>query len=342
MKKERFKELDGLRGIAACLVMIFHFFEGHLPFVGLGSTGVDLFFIISGFVIFLSINSVSKGREFVISRVSRLYPTYWFCVVITFILVSVYAFHDHQPIHTRTFIFDLTMFQHYFFKPDLDPVYWTLIVEMTFYILILILFKLNLLKHIVPIGTLLTIILLATYPFQHNAVIVDSFFYFGLPTFFPLFFAGIVFYKIYDGVPKKIWYYLLLGLCYITQVSLYDLTKIAFRISQVKYACMLTLFFGFFILFVSNKLNFVTSRPILFLGKISFALYLTHHEVIAYIVDPLFGGILHCSFFVTATIAIACSIIAAALVNRYIEVPFSKKMKEYLKSTFLPQPVHSI
>ena len=55
----RFKELDALRGVAALMVMFFHFSLGRaLPsvfkYIRLGNTGVELFFMISGFVIFMS------------------------------------------------------------------------------------------------------------------------------------------------------------------------------------------------------------------------------------------------------------------------------------------------
>ena len=69
---KRYQELDALRGIAALFVVFFHFTmgrEGLNTFFKLGTTGVDLFFIISGFVIFMSLQKISKGRDFVINRV---------------------------------------------------------------------------------------------------------------------------------------------------------------------------------------------------------------------------------------------------------------------------------
>ena len=86
-KSNRYQELDALRGIAAIMVVLFHFTmgrkEANLGFK-LGTTGVDMFFIISGFVIFMSINKVKTSGEFIINRISRLYPTYWACVTFTF------------------------------------------------------------------------------------------------------------------------------------------------------------------------------------------------------------------------------------------------------------------
>ena len=92
IKSKRFHELDALRGIAALMVVFFHFTigraEAKLGFK-LGTTGVDLFFIISGFVIFMSLSKVKSSLDFVINRVSRLYPTYWVSVTFTFILIKL-------------------------------------------------------------------------------------------------------------------------------------------------------------------------------------------------------------------------------------------------------------
>ena len=67
IQSNRFQELDALRGIAALMVVFFHFTigrpEAKLGFK-LGTTGVDLFFIISGFVIFIL--RVKKNSNFII------------------------------------------------------------------------------------------------------------------------------------------------------------------------------------------------------------------------------------------------------------------------------------
>lgn len=83
--KKRLIELDALRGIAALSVVIYHYttrynsLYGHDSFLDNNyfhycSQGVQLFFMISGFVIFLTLNHIKKPMDFVISRFSRLYP----------------------------------------------------------------------------------------------------------------------------------------------------------------------------------------------------------------------------------------------------------------------------
>ena len=76
----RLVELDALRGIAAVVVVLYHLTywndaAGQAPFsVFWGHYGVELFFIISGFVIFMTLAQARDLRAFAVSRVARLYP----------------------------------------------------------------------------------------------------------------------------------------------------------------------------------------------------------------------------------------------------------------------------
>ncbi len=79
--KAHFHVLDGLRGVAALAVVVFHFMEWIFPieenFIGYGFLAVDFFFCLSGFVIAYAYdNRISKMgvREFFISRIIRLHP----------------------------------------------------------------------------------------------------------------------------------------------------------------------------------------------------------------------------------------------------------------------------
>ena len=89
-KRRRINEIDFLRFVAALSVVLFHYsFRGHaaddlsvMPYPVLetvaryGYLGVDLFFLISGFVILMTASSGSL-KDFVISRAVRLYPAFW-------------------------------------------------------------------------------------------------------------------------------------------------------------------------------------------------------------------------------------------------------------------------
>ena len=112
-KSKRYSELDALRGITVLLVFMFHYVmvtEEHYDWFVWGTTGVDLFFIISGFVISLSIEHVSSAKEFIRNRFARLYPTYWFSVSFTFIIICFANYYKGSEPPLMTYLANMTMF----------------------------------------------------------------------------------------------------------------------------------------------------------------------------------------------------------------------------------------
>src|SRR6185437_9271256 len=86
MQKQRFLELDAMRGIAALMVTFAHFHVGSSVVETLGyygQFGVQLFFILSGFVIFQTLLFCKGPLDFIYLRFSRLYPAYWASILIT-------------------------------------------------------------------------------------------------------------------------------------------------------------------------------------------------------------------------------------------------------------------
>lgn len=147
-KQRRLLELDGLRGIAAVMVVIYHYFirydeiYGHtfkaFPVIEFGKYGVNLFFMISGFVIFWTISKTAKPSGFIWSRFSRLYPVYWAALLITFAVISLCGLPGRE-ISNVDFIYNFLMFHQYFDVKHLDGVYWTLTLELSFYFWMLML-----------------------------------------------------------------------------------------------------------------------------------------------------------------------------------------------------------
>jgi peptidoglycan/LPS O-acetylase OafA/YrhL len=96
---------------------------------------------------------------------------------------------------------------------------------------------------------------------------------------------------------------------------------------------MLVIYFSLFILFVNNKLGFIVSKWSLFLGKISFALYLIHQYISIRVIIPYLVDDLHYNFWLASLFgALPVVILLASLITYFIEVPFSKKLKEKLRS----------
>lgn len=138
MRKSRLLELDALRGIAALGVVLFHYMVAFIDqytygteiFPGFryfryGKHGVALFFIISGFVIFMSLERTKRSYDFIFGRFSRLYPTYWAAVILSVAVVTFAKLPDLQ-INLKDALINLTMFQGFFSVPHIDGNYWTL------------------------------------------------------------------------------------------------------------------------------------------------------------------------------------------------------------------------
>lgn len=148
---ERIEYLDGLRGVAAVLVLIGHVGERICETVGApgldwvldyfspGRVGVIAFFCISGFVIPFSFRSPNAVRNFAISRFFRLYPAYWVSLV-TFLALNALLGIYFPAVQIAA---NVTMAHAALGQPDVIGVYWTLFYELVFYILCAIAFSLG-------------------------------------------------------------------------------------------------------------------------------------------------------------------------------------------------------
>jgi len=340
-KQPRYKELDALRGIAALLVVFFHFTmnrpQADYGFK-LGTTGIDLFFLISGFVILMSLSKIKSSSDYIINRASRLYPAYWTAVTFTFILIIFSRTYGRNFIEAFTFndyLANLTMFQFYFVLPDLDGPYWTLIIELNFYIGMFFLFHYKKMKYLNAIGLSLSCI----------AVILTSYFYsvyevkwlihwVPLLQYIPLFFAGTLFYRIYKDKTRLAENYLMIAICFTCQILLFNYAGRSFNfISHSEYALMLILYFTFFILFVNGNLKFIVTSLTMFFGRISYPLFLSHQFLSINILIPFLTKKLHINFWIASFgIALPISIVIAYLITKYIEVPLGQVMKEKLRA----------
>ena len=146
---QRLGQIDALRGLAAMAVVLYHYSTrfGQLypqapqPSWALpgGHFGVNLFFIISGFVIFMTITRTRRPADFVVSRFSRLYPAYWAAVALTFAITLGLSLPG-KTVNGAAALANLLMFHGLFGVPHVDGVYWTLEVELLFYAMALLLF----------------------------------------------------------------------------------------------------------------------------------------------------------------------------------------------------------
>ncbi|RWM27473.1 acyltransferase [Mesorhizobium sp.] len=156
--KTTFGGVDILRFLAAVMVMFYHYgfwvwaFPGgvsaratggipahpEMAFVGSGWVGVQVFFVISGFVIAFSAEN-STPLKFFEARVRRLAPAVWVCAPISAIVLLLVGLSwptDAVVRLARTALFVP-------FEPWVDSVYWTLGIEIAFYAIVWILLRLG-------------------------------------------------------------------------------------------------------------------------------------------------------------------------------------------------------
>jgi len=141
----RLEFIDAIRGIAAVLVMVEHYAERWFPtffdpitnYVNLGRIGVITFFIVSGFVIPMSIEHKSDLRAFWISRFTRLYPAYWTALALFLLFSAINApekWNELTHLGPKVWIPNLFIAQMFFRAKDIIPVAWTLGLEWIIYL----------------------------------------------------------------------------------------------------------------------------------------------------------------------------------------------------------------
>ncbi len=147
MTNTRVNEIDLLRFLAAVAVVLFHYtFMGYArgmiampypllaPVFKYGYLGVQLFFMISGFVILMTAsNGCAKG--FVVSRLIRLYPAFWACCTLTFITMLAFGAPRYVASLSQ-YLVNMTMISEFVKVPAIDGSYWSLLVEIRFYALV--------------------------------------------------------------------------------------------------------------------------------------------------------------------------------------------------------------
>lgn len=141
----RMPSLDILRIIAALAVVAYHYLYrgaiegGYLDVsygavggaVSLGYLGVNLFFMISGFVIVWS----AAGRDwlsFASGRIIRLYPAHVVAMTITALVTLAWSTPPYD-VTVFQFLANLTMLAPFFGQPFMDGAYWSIVLELIFY-----------------------------------------------------------------------------------------------------------------------------------------------------------------------------------------------------------------
>jgi peptidoglycan/LPS O-acetylase OafA/YrhL len=317
----RLVQVDALRGIAALSVLAFHFTTRYADLFGFASPlgvgfprgffGVYLFFIISGFVIFLTLDKAATPMDFVVSRFSRLFPSYWFAVIVTCAVGLLVPLPGKEITLARALI-NLSMLQTFFGVKDIDGAYWTLQVELSFY-------ALAFLWYTQRSRVRLEWALLAWLSLPIVYGISARGFHYDLPyrlalflaaDYAGLFVAGILIYDALAGHRlARTWWVILAVLAVLSLLLRNDVED-----TLASFGCAVIVYFA-----ASGWLTPLTWRPLVFFGTISYPLYLVHENLGWTIIRAAHGaGVPAWGAITLATVAM---IGLAAFVNAYVELP---------------------
>ncbi|MFD7104784.1 acyltransferase family protein [Streptomyces celluloflavus] len=208
----RLAALDALRLLAALMVVFYHYVALARPWghatdtifptahraAQYGWLGVEVFFLISGFVICMSVWGRTLG-EFAVSRVSRLFPAYWAGILLTVAVVKTWP--EVTSIRGwNAVITNLTMLQGGNNTPNVDPVHWTLFVELKFYLIVavVVLFGVTYRNCLILCGVWTAAAALA--PVLKTPLLTA----FAMPQYAPFFIAGIAFYLMRRHRPNAV------------------------------------------------------------------------------------------------------------------------------------------
>lgn len=335
-KGDRFAELDALRGVAALWVLIFHYFVRYdqlyetrdAPLLAyppgplfddgvIGLLPVCLFFMISGFVISLSLERSGTPYRFCVSRFSRLYPAYWTAVALTFAVGSM-APLPGQAYGSGQFVINLTMLQAFLYVPPIDGVYWSLAHELGFYALAAAAFFLGALKRPAwAFAVWLTLaVLIRAEPLTGPLLPYRVQLALALP-FANFFLAGMIFYRFREGRAGPADFALLAAGA-----------AASFIVLPLTSALIAVAFWIVFGLAIAGRLRFLATRPLLFLGAISYALYLIHQLIGYRVIMSLESAGIAPLFAIAA--ATAASIGIAAAITYLIERPAMAALRRRL------------
>jgi peptidoglycan/LPS O-acetylase OafA/YrhL len=323
--RARLAGLDVLRGCAAAAVLLHHhgqyydvLYPGRTPLtfnMGAGHFGVELFFIISGFVILMTIERKKTVLDFAISRAARLMPAFLASLVLATTLLILWPMPPLDTPTLRQFLANLTMAPSLFGEADIDPPYWTLTYELVFYAFMALILRFGLLRSIEWFGLLglaVGCVFIATVDVslhRRSAIVLMV----GYSNFFLI---GICLYRIYARAARPITYVALV--CAIAVTALGGGER-AFYAPGYTYL-PLTVAFAVIVWFAASKHGkWLASPPMVFLGRISYPLYLVH-VVLGYQIIRL--GVEQGWSTIGGVIAAAIVSLAVAILLHYlVEVP---------------------
>ncbi|GHJ50461.1 acyltransferase [Catellatospora sp. TT07R-123] len=329
--------LDGLRLLAALLVVAHHLVRGpwdvrpeeHFGMLATlskyGWLGVNLFFLISGFVICMSSWGRGLGR-FAVSRIVRLFPAYWLGVILTTGVLAMWPVL-RGPLPPPESLVNLTMLQSGLGVTDQDWSYWSLGTELRFYLLFAIVVWLGVTyRRVVYFCALWTVVAAFSSSWHEglldNLIVADS---------APYFVAGTALYLVHRFGPNL----LLWGLVGANWViALYRLEKypgvVTLHLNWWPVAAVVTLFWAVMIAVALGAFRRVSGRWLVTAGALTYPLYLIHQAIGQTLIRGLHR---HAPAWLLLVGVIALLLGVSWLIHRYVERPLGRRLKRGLDSS---------
>jgi peptidoglycan/LPS O-acetylase OafA/YrhL len=320
----RLVELDAMRGIAAMLVVLYHFnykyvqynpAYGELPLLfGWGHHGVALFFAISGFVICMTLERVSSVAEFAWARFTRLFPVYWAAMAVTMLVVALGG-ASKLAVSPAEAVANATMVHYWFDIQSIDGSYWSLSIELSFYLVMALVLHFRMLARlewvlVIWLGLHLAHVATGLFPLWASRMLALE--------AAPLFAIGIIHYRYYrttiSAPVAAAWHAALVAIVACSGMSV-----------AIVAAATAALFWAM----TQGGLRFMALPIFLWLGAISYPLYLVHQYVGYVLIDHLAAAGL--SLAAATGITLLAVIALAHILHKAVEDPVQRRLRISIK-----------
>jgi peptidoglycan/LPS O-acetylase OafA/YrhL len=323
--------------MAALAVVLFHYTFGYTEVVGKHMPGLDLiatdghfgiylFFIISGFVILMTLERSIKAADFSVSRFARLWPPYLVCAGLTSLLIVGLDFNPNH-LTVGDALLNVLMMNKLLGNVSIDPSYWTLTYEVLFYAsAAMIFFGLKIKRIEWPCLAWLGLAFVARVTsFNQNHQRLGVLLGVDFCHFFVL---GMMIYLISQR--RNSWLTMSTAILAFA-MTLFGPSYNPGAIKLWQFMLLIALFAVIVWLVAERRIRFLNIAPLLFLGEISYSLYLVHQIAGYWVIRKLEAVGWDPDHAIWA--AVLCAVVIATGVRKWVEVPAQKAIRGWYQET---------